>query len=261
MWWMLVIGAAGAASEADVLTYAIGPGDELRLEVVGQPDMSGDVRVDAAGRVTIPLAQGVVVGGLTLDAAREVIVSHLAGGYLKNPQVFLDVKQYASKQVDVSGAITNPGTYSITSGETTVSRMLLQAGGLVDPSTPDAEVWRGSGSDRQVIHVDVRAINAGDPGADLVLQAGDHLFVKPMARVFVDGVVGKPGTVAWRSGLTVTEAVIEAGGALGTARLAGVYILRGQQRIPVNLKRVQRGVDADVVLQPDDKIVVPESAF
>lgn len=258
---LFAIALAQTSPQADILSYTIGPGDELTLVVVGQPEMSGDVRVDADGRVTIPLAKSVEVQGRTLDAAREAITSHLSGGYLKNPQVLLDVKRFASKQIDVSGAVKNPGTYSLTGGDATVSRVLLLAGGLLDPGTPSAEVWRDVDGQRQVIPVDLKALNAGESAADLVVLPGDHLYVQPTAQVFVDGQVGKPGAIAWRNGLTISEAIIQAGSALSTARLKGVYILRGDERIAVNLRRVQRGVEPDVTLQPQDVIVVPESAF
>lgn len=252
---------AQEAPQADILSYTIGPGDELTLQVVGQPEMSGDVRVDADGRVTIPLAQSVVVKGQTLDDAREAILEHLSNGYLKHPQVLLDVKHFASKRIDVSGAVKTPGSYSLTGGEATISRVLLLAGGLLDPGTPSAEVWRDTDGQRAVIPVDLKAINAGNSDADVVVLPGDHLYVQPTALVFVDGQVGKPGAIAWRDGLSLSEAIIQAGSALSTARLRGVYILRGDERIAVDLRRVQRGASPDVGLQPQDVIVVPESAF
>lgn len=246
---------------ADILTYPIGPGDELHLDIVSQPEMSGDLRVAADGELTIPGAASINVGGMTLDRAKDAITAHLAAGYLRNPQVLLGFKTFASREIAVSGGVQKPDTYSLLSGRTTVSRMLLEAGGLVDASATRAEIWRDLGGVRTVIPVDLERMRKGDATADQVLLPGDHLTVPEVDQVFVDGQVQKPGVISFRQGMTLTEAIIQAGSALGTARLRGAYITRKGERINVNLRRIQRAKDADVPLQPGDRIYIPESVF
>lgn len=252
---------AGDVGAADVLTYPIGPGDELHLDIVGQPDMSGDLRVAADGELTIPGAASILVGGMTLDQARDAITTHLASGYLRSPQVLLNFKTFASREVAVSGGVQKPATYSLLAGRTTVSRMLLDAGGLVDASATRAEIWRDINGVRTVIPVDLERMRTGDVEADPVLVPGDHLTIPEVDQVFVDGQVQKPGAISFRQGMTLTEAIIQAGSALGTARLRGAYITRDGKRIDVNLKRVQRAKDPDVPLLPGDRIYIPESVF
>jgi len=260
--WLLIASArADEGESADILTYPIGPGDELRLDVVGQPEMSGDLRVSAEGEVSVPLAGTVSVTGLTLDAARQKITAHLAAGYLVSPQVMVDVKTYASKRVDVSGGVAKLANYPIQAGTPTVSKLLIAAGGLLDPNAPRAEIWRDEGGVRTVIAVDLDRIKKGDQQADLLVRPGDHLYVPQVEQVFVDGQVQKPGGIIWRDGMTLTEAIIQAGSTLGTARLQGVYIMRGNERIDVNYKRIQDARDADIALRPSDRVVVPESVF
>lgn len=256
-------GASGAreAGAADVLTYPIGPGDEVHLTIVNQPEMSGDLRVSTTGELTIPGAASIHIDGMTLDQAKDAITAHLAAGYLRNPQVLLDIKTFASREIAVSGGVQKPDTYSLLSGRTTVSRMLLEAGGLVDASATRAEIWRDVGGVRTVIPVDLEQMRRGDASADQVLLPGDHLTVPEVDQVFVDGQVQKPGVIAFRQGMTLTEAIIQAGSALGTARLRGAYITRKGERIDVNLKRVQRAKDPDVPLLPGDRIYIPESVF
>lgn len=259
--WIFALALAADPGTADVLTYPIGPGDELHLEIIGQPDMSGDLRVATDGTLTVPLAESVQVGGLTLDQARDAIVSHLSQGYLRSPQVILDIKTYASREVDVTGGVVKPESYPLLAGQTRVSQILLEAGGLVDANAPQAEIWRDVEGTRQVIPVDLERLHKGDPGADLELMPGDHLFVPPVDQVFVDGQVAKPGAIAYRDGMSITEAIIQAGSATGAARLAGVYIMRDGQRIDVNVKKIMRAKLPDVILQPADRVYIPMSAF
>ncbi|MEM6930018.1 MAG: SLBB domain-containing protein, partial [Myxococcota bacterium] len=77
--------------------------------------------------------------------------------------------------------------------------------------------------------------------------------------VFVGGEVAKPGQIAFAEGVTVSEAVMKAGGHSETARLAGAYVLRDGSRIPVNLRRILRGKADDPELRPGDQVMVPES--
>jgi protein involved in polysaccharide export with SLBB domain len=67
--------------------------------------------------------------------------------------------------------------------------------------------------------------------------------------------------VPFTEGLTVTQALSRSGGTKRTARTRDAYILRGEERIPINLNKVMRGKSADVVLHPNDQIVLQESIF
>jgi hypothetical protein len=55
--------------------------------------------------------------------------------------------------------------------------------------------------------------------------------------------------------------VSKSGGAKRTARTRDAYILRGDRRIGINLKKVLKGKAADIELRPDDQIVLRESVF
>jgi polysaccharide export outer membrane protein len=75
---------------------------------------------------------------------------------------------------------------------------------------------------------------------------------------FVGGVV-KPGPVPLTHGMTLLQAISQAGGLAPTADLESAFVLRTREQIPVDLVRlIQRGqVDQNIVLQPGDTIVLP----
>ena len=100
-----------------------------------------------------------------------------------------------------------------------------------------------------------------DQSKNLKLSAGDVVHISEGMVVYVSGEVNKPGSVPFTEGLTVTQALSKSGGTERTARTRDAYILRGDQRISVNLKKVLRGKAADVMLRPDDQIVLQESVF
>ncbi len=245
----------------DVLTYVLGPGDVIAVEVVGEPDMSGDKRVGADGSIELPYAGKVVVGGLTLDVATKLLTARLAEKVLVNPQVLVNLKMAVSKRVEVSGGVTKPGMITLERGRTTVSDLIVLAGGLADPSTSRAEIWRDTENGRIIIPIDLEAIGRGGLAADVEILPGDHFEVPQAQQVFVDGQVEKPAGYSYREGMTLTQAIANAGGATGTARLTAVQIRRGSEQQVVNVKRVMRGAEADFMLRPGDQIYVPESVF
>lgn len=246
---------------ADILNYEIGPGDLVWLEVVGQPDMTGDARISGDGMIMIPQARSVSIAGLTLDQARDVITSTLAKGYLRSPQVLINVKDFASKKISVSGGVKAPESYAMVGGRSRFSDVLLRAGGLVDPAAPRAEVWRDIQGVRQIIPIDLERLRRGEAEGDIELLAGDHLYVPEVDQVYVDGQVGKPGGVAYRDGMKLTEAITQAGSMTSLGRAQGVTITRGAEQIRVNLRRVLAGKEADFALKPKDHIYIPEATF
>lgn len=245
----------------DVMTYVLGPGDVIDVEVVGEADMSGDKRVGADGSIELPYAGHVQVGGLTLDAATKLLTTRLAEKVLVNPQVLVNLKMAVSKRVEVSGGVSKPGMVTLERGKTTVSDLVVLAGGLVDPSTARAEIWRDGPTGRIILTVDLEAIGRGELAADVEILPGDHFEVPQAQQVFVDGQVQKPAGYSYRDGMTLTQAIANAGGATGTARLTAVQIRRGSEQQVVNVKRVMRGAEADFMLRPGDQIYVPESVF
>jgi len=79
--------------------------------------------------------------------------------------------------------------------------------------------------------------------------------------IYFIGGVGRPGIMQLTQDLTLLQALSAVGGPLPTADLESAYVLRGQERIPVNvLKMIQKGdVSQNVKLQPGDTIVVPNA--
>ena len=247
---------------ADVLSYPIGAGDVVHIDVVGEAEMTGDYRVGSDGAVELPYGGRVVVAGLTVDEARKAVTLQLSQKvFARPPQVVLDVASYASRKIDVSGIVAKPDTYALDKGRTTVSDVLVRAGGLTDGTAAKAVIYRDVAGARTTIEVDLERLNAGDMSADKEVIAGDHVYVPPVESVFVDGQVQKPGAIAYRDGMTVTQAITQAGSTLGTARKVAAYIMRGSERIPVNLKRILSGEEADIVLRPSDRVYIPESVF
>lgn len=241
------------------VSYEIGAGDTIRLDVLGVVDMSGTFPVAADGSIEIPSAGRVVVAAYTVAAAKEQIEARLRGDYLRDPQVVVTVLQITSKIVKVTGGVGTPGEFPLTAARMRVSDVLVRSGGLVDPSTPRAELWRTVAGERTVLAVDLDLVTRGDASADVAILPGDTLVVPPPELIFVDGSVQKPGSFVFHGGMTLSTAVAAAGGANGTALTRKVKLIRGEDQAVINLFKILKGLESDVALRPGDHVYIPES--
>jgi polysaccharide export outer membrane protein len=81
-------------------------------------------------------------------------------------------------------------------------------------------------------------------------------------RVYVMGRVAKPGVYPIKTGTPVVQALTLAGGTVEGADLSSAYVVRGTEKIPVDLRRLIQDGDLghNVVLRTEDTLVVPEAA-
>lgn len=84
-------------------------------------------------------------------------------------------------------------------------------------------------------------------------------------RVTVLGQVAKPGTFPYTPGLTLIQAVSQAGGLTGLANLDRVNLTRqtatGSRTVVLSISTIMEGRSADILLQSGDRIFVHERIF
>jgi protein involved in polysaccharide export with SLBB domain len=150
--------------------------------------------------------------------------------------------------VHVDGRVRVPGEYPLEPGMK-VSDLIRAGGGTVDSAYGRAaELTRYStdGESRQtnLVRVDLAAAMAGDPAADIVLQAFDTLSVREVPfwgeqeTVTLRGEVRFPGSYSVRRGETLKSVIARAGGLTKYAFPEGSVFTREELR-----KREQQQVD------------------
>ena len=109
--------------------------------------------------------------------------------------------------------------------------------------------------------IDLPAILAGDPSADIKLQAGDSLFVPEFSNtVSVIGEVREPGTFRFSQDRTVSDYVEYAAGASSRALTKETYVVRangGVERLGGGIKLFKFDSTRGKNIRPGDTIVVP----
>lgn len=157
--------------------YQIGAFDLLQIDVFQVPELSQTVRVNSKGYISLPLIGAIQVRGLTSRQLEVYLAQLLGKKYLQNPQVSVFIKEYASQQVTIEGAVEEPGTYPLM-GPTTLLQVIAEAEGLTDVADEESvKLFRYTDNNtRQVFSYNLEAIRAGQM-PDPKIQSGDIIVV------------------------------------------------------------------------------------
>lgn len=266
-------GTPSASSEASPLAQArsadqeirIAGGDLLEIKVFGVSELSGDVRVNNSGDISIPLAGTVHLDGLTNAEAQKLLESKLVdGGFMKDPHVSIFVREYATQGVSILGEVQRPGVYPLL-GQRRLFDALSIAGGTTPRAGKTITITHRN-APSQPMNVQLSNRPEKNAEANVAVSPGDTIFVSRAGVVYVVGDVNKPSGFVMDNNehMTVLQALAMAGGANATASLESAKILRksssGVQEIPIPLKSIMMAKKEDVSLAAEDVLFVPQSA-
>lgn len=165
----------------------IGPADTISIEIFNVPELSREVQVDSSGRITMPLIGQIEVAGTTSAELAQLIKTKLAGRYVRNPDVTVNLKGSVSQVVTVDGAVDKPGLYPVTN-QMTLLRAVASSGGLTEFARDDNVVVLRTVGTRQLAGIyNLAAIRRG-VYSDPPIYANDLVIVgdSPARRRFKD---------------------------------------------------------------------------
>ncbi len=161
---------------------------------------------------------------------------------VKNPIVTVSVQQITNNQVHIFGGGVTSGVFDL-NRRTTLLQLLCQISDFTNADLGRSYVLR---AEKKVKTGFDQLFLKGNAAEDLVLESGDVIFI-PVAEeknVYVLGAVNSPRFIVYREGLTVMEAILEAGGFNKFAKPNDTLILRdagnGKQSIEVKMKDLIR---------------------
>lgn len=260
----------------EALDYKVGGYDVLSITVYEEPDLSRNaVRVSADGNITFPLIGRVKVADHTTAEIENIITSKLSNGqFLVNPHVSVFVDEYLSKKVLILGAVKTPGSYQLRASERVLD-IISRAGGVdFAEGGNDITILRTMTSDDRMekkIAIDIhlrKLLNGEAPLSNIQVIDKDIIYIPKADKVFIIGEVKSPGDYVIKDrDLTIVEAIGMAGGFTKIAARNRTKIIRVEDDVE---KIIQVNVDEitsegrkadDIVLNPNDIIIVPESFF
>ncbi|HWY62666.1 MAG TPA: polysaccharide biosynthesis/export family protein [Rhizomicrobium sp.] len=129
--------------QSGVNFYVLGPGDKLHVSVLGEDDLSGEYQIDGSGLVRLPLIGTLRAAGYTAPALEYAIAGAYAQGYLKHPQVTVEISTY--RPVFIIGAVNRPGEYPYVANMTALNAVGF-AGGFTNRARQSTVYVRHEGS-------------------------------------------------------------------------------------------------------------------
>jgi polysaccharide export outer membrane protein len=160
--------------------YLVGPLDRLTVDVFNVTGLTNrEIQVDAAGRMSFPLAGVIDVAGRTPGEVEGLIAERLRATYIKNPQVTVNLKEAVSQIVTVEGQVKKPGLYPVVGRMTLLQVMAASEGPGEFSNLQDVVIYRTVRGQRFAAVHDLDSIRHGayaDPEIypnDLVMVGDD----------------------------------------------------------------------------------------
>lgn len=255
----------GGRQAGEQMPGPIGPGDWLDVSEFHEAQFHSQVRVSAAGAVTLPLIGDIQLAGLDEPAAAHAIDAALvAKGMLLHPLVTVHVTAYAAQDVSVLGEVAHPGIYPFSFHHRLLD-VVAEASGLTPGAGRVVNVFHRDDpkTAHPVILDPFGADESGDHNPEL--SPGDTVQVSRAGLVYVVGDLVRPGgfTIDPAQGITVVQAISLAWGPSQNAAFSKAILIReqkgGRTITALNLKRMLRGLDPDLPIHDSDIIFVPDS--
>jgi len=262
----LMVGTGVVVTATAEEEYRIGTEDVLRIIVWDNKDLEQTVTVRPDGKISFPLAGEIQAQDLTVPQLTELLTQRLSAA-VKNPNVSVMVQEIRSFRVHFVGRISKPGVYPIKAGTPLLQALTLAGGTSDNADLGAAYIIRAD----KKLPIDLRKlIQEGDLSKNVRLEREDTVVVPEISlgsnlqdlqdrRIYVLGKVVKPGVYTLKQDVPILHALFLAGGVAEGGDLAAAFVIRGKDKIPVDLwKLIQKGdVTQNVLITHEDTVVVP----
>lgn len=128
----------------EVTNYHLGVGDQVRVIVYDEAQLTNSFTIGADGTIAFPLIGTLPAAGSTTHQLETSIAAALRGGGIINqPSVSVQITQY--RPISVLGEVNRPGQYPYQPGMTMLEAVALAGGFTYRSVTDHASDWRSSG--------------------------------------------------------------------------------------------------------------------
>jgi polysaccharide export outer membrane protein len=256
--------AAAAAELTHAAPLLLNAGDLIDIQVFATAEFSERLRVDQEGLIHIPMAGDLDVKGLTAAQLGTAIEKRLKDAQLMlDPHVSATVLEYATQGVTLLGEVKSSGTYNLY-GPHSLYDALSAAGGTTATAGASITITHRRDPQHQIV-IPVNSPNFSELQRLTPVEPGDTIVVAKASMFYLVGDVVRPGAFYLQNGapISVLNALSLSGGLNRTAKVSRASIVRptatGAETIPLDLNKIMKNVQPDVMLQASDVLVVPRS--
>jgi polysaccharide export outer membrane protein len=257
---LVALYSAMASAQGGAREYRLGAGDNIRITVYQNPDLTLEARVSEDGTISYPLIGAVKISGMTIAGAEQTIARALqSGNFIKQPQVSIFPTQIRSNQVSVLGQVNHAGRFPLETFNIRVSEIIAIAGGI-SAAGADVAILTGTRAGkpfRKEIDVSALFLDKDKASDDIVVAGGDVIYVPRAPMFYIYGEVQRPGSYRVEGGMTVRQALVQGGGptARGTERGLRIY------RAGTGGRMETLSPDLNARVEANDVLYIGESLF
>lgn len=238
------------AFKSDVETdYRLWDGDQIQVDVLGRPELSGVHIIGPDGKITLPVSGVLLVRNLTRTETAQAVTQALTR-YYKDIFTTVRIDKYASNRVIVLGRVERPGALQF-EYPPLLLEILAKAGGLPllrpEQVLTRCAILRGE----RILWIDVKRLLTGDMSLNVQLMRNDTVYIPDSTdtSVYVLGAVNKPGVYRLTPQMSFMDALSQAGGPTYDATLSKLHLVRPT-------KQAHLEIDMYDLLHPDPNLNV-----
>ena len=249
-------GRSGPGAPTAEGSYRIGGEDLLQISINGKPELTQRVVVGPSGTVVAPLVGEIQADGLTTREVADNLTDALARNYLVDPRVDVQVIEYRSKWVLVSGAVLAPGRIALR-GQADLKQVIADAGGIAEKAGRELVISRKDPATGEAERIVVNRDEFETGAVSIAVRHGDLVTVPEAEYCHILGEVRLPSQIRIEPGLTLFRALSNAGGLTEWADRKEIQILRADGTVEsFDLFKIQKGKSADPEIRGGDRIYV-----
>ena len=235
--------------------YRVGIGDVLDIRLSNMSTRESTLfTVLNPGVLEYPLLGGPVsVDGMTTEEIAALLSTEIK--VIDHPIATVTVRDYASHAVTINGMVDSPGKKILRREAMPLYTVLAEA--LPRPEATAVIITRAGKTDSLSM--------ANEQSMSMLVKAGDIIRVSGEAAsakkfVYVGGEVATAGEREYRDGMTLTQALLAAGGVARSEKASAKIARRNASGFLVtneyNIRAIEEGKAPDPVLQAGDRIEV-----
>ncbi len=236
-------------------SYGVGIGDVLDVRLANVSTRESTLfTVMKNGTLEYPLLSGPIsVVGLSPDDVARLLASEIK--VIKSPRITVTVRDYSSHAVVVGGLVDSPGRKIMRREAMPLFAVLAES--LVRPEATAATILRNGREGDTLSLKDEQSMATLVMPGDVIKISGAPVAARKF--LYVGGEVSAPGEKAFRDGMTLTQALLAAGGASSTVKVIKVARRNANGFLSTNeynLRSIEGGKTPDPVLEAGDRIEV-----
>ena len=163
---LFLSGKVAMPEENSMSNYKLGVGDQIKVTVYEEPELSIEFVLSDAGTISYPFLGEIKVKGMTVSQLEKLLVEQLKQGYLVSPKVNVRILGY--RQFYINGEVKSPGGFAFMPG-LTVQKAIALAGGLTE---------RASRNSFNIVHDDDPSHTPQEAELNTPIRPGDILLVE-----------------------------------------------------------------------------------